>query len=175
MPKDVIYPFEMPSYGNIATCEAQGLVYIVGNAFVFCMNALLNQEMLNPSPTYPFCVVNTYPLTCTKADNPECRGGGDGSTLAPLFYCTITLFFFTLMITMALIVYSFFRNERRLRKALKDKPSQEVDAKYEALKRAQETSSIITWQALMYVAAFLITWIFGFVQFLGEEWNVNEE
>jgi hypothetical protein len=141
MPKDVIYPFEMPSYGNIATCEAQGLVYMMGNAFVLCMNgilniyylctlrynmrekifrcyleiplfivslvisitlpsiALLNQELLNPSPYYPVCVANSYPLDCTKADNPECRGGGGRGALSPLFYCTITIFFFTLIIS----------------------------------------------------------------------------
>eukprot|EP00979_Chaetoceros_neogracilis_P005739 scaffold1072_cov236-Chaetoceros_neogracile.AAC.2 len=67
---------------------------------------------------------------------------------------------------MALIVHSFYRNARSLQKALKDKPSQEVDGKYEALKRAQETSSIIGRQALMYIAAFLITWIFGFAKVL---------
>eukprot|EP00979_Chaetoceros_neogracilis_P004236 scaffold746_cov293-Chaetoceros_neogracile.AAC.24 len=213
MPKDVIYPFEMPSYGNIATCEAQGLVYMMGNAFVFCMNGILNiyylctlrynmtektfrcyleiplfvaafaisitipsttllkQELLNPSPSYPFCVANAYPLDCTKANNPECRGGGMRGSLAPLFYCTITLFFFTLVITMTLIVHSFYRNARSLRKALKDKPSQEVDAKYEALIRAQETSSIIGRQALMYIAAFFITWIFGFTKFVWEATN----
>jgi hypothetical protein len=213
MPKDVIYPFEMPSYGNIATCEAQGLVSMMGNAFVFCMNgilniyylctlrynmtektfrcyleipifivslaisitipstALLNQELLNPSPTASSCVPNTYPLNCTKADNPECRGGGGRGAFAPLFYCTITLGFFTLMITMVLIVHSFYRNARSLRKALQNKPSQEVDAKYEALIRAQETSSIVGRQALMYIAAFLLTWIFGFAEFAGNDYT----
>jgi hypothetical protein len=205
MPKDVIYPFDMPSYGNIATCEAQGLILIMGTGLVFCMNgilniyylctlrynmtekmfrcyleiplyivslvifitlpstALLNQELLNPNPSYPVCVSSTYPLDCTKADNPECRGDGGRGAFVPLFNCTITLFFFTLMITMALIVHSFYRNARSLRKALKDKPSQEIDAKYEALQYAQESSGIITRQALMYIAAFLITWVFGFV------------
>ena len=211
MPKDVIYPFEMPSYGNIATCEAQGLIYMMGNGLGLCMNGilniyylctlrynmpektfrcyleiplfivslvtsitlpsttLLNQELLNPSPTYPFCVPKTYPLGCTKADNPECRGGGGRGVFAPLFYSTITLGFLTLMITMSLIVHSFYRNALSLRKALKDKPSQEIDAKYEAVKRAQETSSIVGRQALMYIAAFFITWIFGFVSYLWEE------
>jgi len=42
MPKDVIYPFEGPSYGNTATCEAQGLVYITGSAIVIFMNGILN-------------------------------------------------------------------------------------------------------------------------------------
>ena len=31
MPKNVIYPFALASYGNVATCEAQGLIYIIGN------------------------------------------------------------------------------------------------------------------------------------------------
>jgi len=42
MPKDVIYPFAGPSYGNTATCEAQGLVYITGSAIVISMNGILN-------------------------------------------------------------------------------------------------------------------------------------
>jgi len=208
MPKDVIYTFPMPSYGNIATCEAQGLIFMMGNGLAFCMNGILNiyylctlrynlaektfrcyleiplfilslvisitipsvtlvkEELLNPSPTTPFCVPTTYPLDCTKADNPECRGEGMHGGFAPLFIFTITLGFFTLMITMALIVHSFYRNARSLRKALKNKPSQEIDAKYAALQYAQESSGIITRQALMYIAAFLITWVFGFVNFV---------
>eukprot|EP00979_Chaetoceros_neogracilis_P013567 scaffold3909_cov180-Chaetoceros_neogracile.AAC.1 len=38
MPKDIIYPFDMPSYGNIATCEAQGLIFIMGTGLALCMN-----------------------------------------------------------------------------------------------------------------------------------------
>ena len=218
MPKDVIYPFEMPSYGNIATCEAQGLIFMMGNGLGLCMNGILNiyylctlrynmpektfrcyleiplyiaafvlcvtvpsvtlikEELLNPSPSYPFCVPNTYPLGCTKADNPECRGGGDSDIFGILFYYSMSLSFFTLMITMALIFHSFYRNARSLRKALKNNPSQEIDAKYEALQYAQETSSIIGRQALMYIAAFLITWVFGIVHFvLRDTGNDNNE
>jgi hypothetical protein len=218
MPKDVIYPFDMPSYGNIATCEAQGLIFIMGTGLILCMNgilniyylctlrynmtektfrcyleiplyivsllisitlpstALLNQELLNPSPSFPICVSSTYPLDCSKADNPECRGDGGRGAFVPWFYSTITLGFSTLMITMALIVHSFYRNARSLRKALKDKPSQEIDAKYKALQYAQESSGIITRQALMYIAAFLITWVFGFVHFvLRASGNDNKE
>eukprot|EP00979_Chaetoceros_neogracilis_P001921 scaffold349_cov267-Chaetoceros_neogracile.AAC.16 len=217
MPKDVIYPFDVPSYGNIATCEAQGFILIMGTGLVFCMNgilniyylctlrynmtektfrcyleiplyiaslvifitlpstALLNQELLNPNPSYPVCVSSTYPLDCTKADNPECRGDGGRGTFVPLFYSTITLGFFTLIITMALIVHSFYRNTHNLRKAFNDKPSQEIDAKYKELQYAQESSAIITRQALMYIAAFLITWVFGFVHsvlsFSGNKYN----
>ena len=208
MPKDVIYPFEMPSYGNITTCEAQGLVYMMGNAFAFCMNGILNiyylctlrynmpektfrcyleiplfiaafvlcvtvpsatlikEELLNPSPTDPFCVPNTYPLDCTKADNPECRGGGGRGGFNPIYLFTISLSFFTVIITMALVVHAFYRNERRLRRTMKDSERQEGDETHQDLQYAHKLSKIITKQALMYIVAFLITWIFGFVQFV---------
>jgi hypothetical protein len=205
MPKDVIYPFEMPSYGNIATCEAQGFIFMMGNGLAFCMNsvlnlyylctlrynmtektfrcyleiplfilslaifitlpstALLNQE-LNPDPTDPFCTPITYPLDCTKADNPECRGEGGRDTWYPATIAVCSLTFFTLLITMALVVHSFYRNERKLRKTVKDNHIQEGDEAYADLQYAQWSSGIITRQALMYIAAFLITWIFGLVQ-----------
>lgn len=42
MPENQPYPFQMPSYGNITTCKAQGLTYFIGNCFVFWFNGLLN-------------------------------------------------------------------------------------------------------------------------------------
>ena len=205
MPKDVIYPFQMPSYGNIATCEAQGFIFMMGNGLAFCMNgilniyylctlrynmtektfrcyleiplfivslaifitlpsiALINQE-LNPDPTDPYCVPITYPVDCTKADNPECRGEGGRDTWYPATIAVGSLSFFTLMITMALVVHSFYRNERKLRKAVRDNHIKEGDEAYADLQYAQWSSGIITRQALMYIAAFFITWIFGLVQ-----------
>ena len=216
MPKDVIYPFEMSSYGNVATCEAQGLLYIIGNAFCFAMNGILNiyylctlrfdmpeiafrryveiplyilalvtcvavpcatllqQDMLNPSPTDPFCSPHTYPFDCTKADNPECRGEATHWTrgrgaLQPMYFATILVAFFTLIVTMSLIIQSFYRNERKLRKAVKDNQIEhngEQDDKLQYLKEAQQTSGLITRQALMYIAVFVLTWSFGFVKYL---------
>jgi hypothetical protein len=218
MPKDVIYPFEMPSYGNVATCEAQGLLYIIGNALCFAMNGILNiyylctlrfdmpeiafrcyvemplyvlalvtsiavpcatllqQDMVNPSPTDPFCVPHTYPVDCTKAETPECRGethgiGGQGA-LHPMYLATIIVAFFTLITTMSLIIHSFYRNERKLRKAVKDNQIEhkgEQDDKLQYLKEAQQTSGLITRQALMYIAVFVLTWTSGFVQVLLKE------
>jgi hypothetical protein len=168
MPKDVIYPFQMPSYGNVATCEAQGLIYMTANAISFCMNSILNiyymctlrynmsektfrcyleiplyivtllistipaittmeQDLLNPNPTDPFCVISIYPLNCTKADNPECRGGGGGGASNAMYIFTILLGFVTLMTTMALVVHSFYRNERKLRKAVESNEFKEDD------------------------------------------------
>lgn len=42
MPKDVIYPFQTPSYGSIATCEAQGFIYMFGNGLMFMVNGHLH-------------------------------------------------------------------------------------------------------------------------------------
>jgi hypothetical protein len=68
------------------------------------------------------------------------------------------------MITMALVVHSFYRNERKLRKAVRDNHIKEGDEAYADLQYAQWSSGIITRQALMYITAFFITWIFGLVQ-----------
>jgi hypothetical protein len=145
--------------------------YIVINALCIAgsYSFLLNQELLNPGVMYPLCLPTNYPPGCTKDDNPDCRGGelGEGeehqndTTLV-----VIGLAFSILIITMTLIVHSFYRNERKLLTAVKDNLIQENDDAYNDLRHAQETSGIITRQALMYIAAFLITWAFAFIEFL---------
>jgi len=205
MPKDVIYPFDMPSYGNIATCEAQGFVHMVGIILGFCMTGILNiyyvctlrynmpersfrcyleiplyivalvisiaptatlipEDLLNPSSRVPWSAPTTYPLDCTKADNLECRGVGERNNFYPLFLAVIGFAFFTLTTTMALVVHSSYRNERKLRKAVEDDQLGEGDDKYTDFQYAREASLSITRQAMMYIAAFLMTWIFGIIQ-----------
>ena len=212
MPKHVIYPFALASHGNVATCAAQGLIYLIGNAACFCMNGILNiyylcslrfnmpekrfryyleiplyivtlltsigvpcarlinKQILNPSPTDPYCVPNSYPAGCTIEDNPDCRGGGGGrDEFLTGYLATLSIATFTLLATMTLIIHSFYRNERKLRKAVKDKQIKEEDEAFQALLYAQQTSGIITRQALLYIAAFVITWIFGFFEVLSEK------
>jgi len=41
MPTSVIYPFEGPSFGTTKTCEAQGLVYAIGNAININVSIIL--------------------------------------------------------------------------------------------------------------------------------------
>ena len=128
---------------------------------------LINKQLLNPSPTDPYCVPNSYPAGCTIEDNPDCRGGGGGrDEFLTGYLATLSIATFTLLATMTLIIHSFYRNERKLRKAVKDKQIQEDDEGFQALLYAQKTSGIITRQALLYIAAFLIAWIFGFFEFL---------
>jgi len=128
--------------------------------------AFLNQEIINPSPTDPFCVPNSYPVDCTKEDNPDCRGGGGRGAFTPGYLATLSIGTSTLLVTMTLIIHSFYRNERKLRKSVKDKQIKEDDEELQALLFAQKTYGIITRQALLYIAAFVITWIFGFFEYL---------
>jgi len=135
-------------------------------SFGISCGTLLNQEILNPSPTDPYCIPNSYPADCTKEDNPDCRGGKGRGAFNALNATTISMATFTLFVTMTLIIHSFYRNERKLQKAVKDNQIQEDDEGFQALLYAQETSRNITRQALLYIAAFVITWIFGFFQVL---------
>ena len=209
MPKDVIYPFATPSYGSVATCEAQGIIFIIGNVNCLYMNgilnvyylctlrfkiqddrsryyleipfsflalalnigilcrALLNKQMMNPNPIQLLCSPSSYPFDCTKVENPDCRGEGGPDVFYNWLLTLISIAAFMLFVTMALTIHSFNRNERKLRKALKDnKQIQEDDQELQDLLYAQKASGIITFQALLYIAAFVLTWIFCFVQAL---------
>jgi len=73
---------------------------------------------------------------------------------------------------MSLIVHSFCRNERRLLNILRDE-IQDEDEKLVDLKHAQEQTGIITRQAVMYIVAFVMSWIFGFLEYLWQEGAVN--
>ena len=153
-------------------CYVEVPFYIVINALCIAgsYSFLLNQELLNPGVMYPLCLPTNYPPGCTKDDNPDCRGGELGEGEEHQNDTTLVViglaFFSILIITMALIVHSFYRNERKLLTAVKDDLIQENDDAYNELRHAQETSGIITRQALMYIVAFLITWAFAFIEFL---------
>lgn len=138
------------------------------NIGILC-RALLNKQMMNPNPIQLLCSPSSYPFDCTKVENPDCRGEGlsDPAYYTNRFFAAISIAAFTLLVTMALIIHSFYRNERKLRKALKDNAQiQEDDQEFQDLLYAQKASSIITFQALLYIAAFVLTCIFSFVQAL---------
>jgi hypothetical protein len=135
-------------------------------SFGVSCGTFLNKQILNPSPTDPYCVPNSYPADCTIEDNPDCRGGEGRGAFIPGYLATISIATFTLLVTMTLIIHSFYRNERKLQKAVKDNQIQEDDEGFQALLYAQETSRNIIRQALLYIAAFVITWIFGLFEFL---------
>ena len=158
-------------------CYVEIPLYITALALVFGLSCaiLIEQELLNPSPTDPFCVPNNYPVGCSVDDNPECRGGGGQDSYWAMYLGTMAAASFTLLLTMSLIVHSFCRNERRLLKLVKNDQIQDEDEDENLidLKIAQEQTGIITRQALMYVAAFVMSWIFRFLEYLWQEGAVD--
>ena len=158
-------------------CYVEIPLYITALALVFGLSCatLIKQELLNPSPTDPFCVSFNYPVGCSVDDNPECRGGGGQDSYWAMYLGTMAAGSFTLLFTMSLIIHSFCRNERRLLKLVKNDQIQDEDEDENliALKIAQEQTGIITRQALMYVAAFVVSWIFRFLEYLWQEGAVD--
>ena len=218
MPKDVIYPFAGPSYGNVQSCEAQGFLYLSGSSLTFSMNGILNlyylctlvfnisevtfrrciepllylacftgclvapavlllqEDILNPTTVDPFCAAAVYPLGCNKQDNPNCRGasGEDNITLCSVVALSTSLFI--LMVTMGSIFYTFTKREKNVRKnlhrSLREKPQDfhEIENEWE---EAQSNKRRISKQILMYVGAFVITWIIPCViVFFGAQKNL---
>jgi hypothetical protein len=206
MPKDVIYPFSGPSYGTTGTCEAQGLLYIMGSSLALCMMAALNvyyactlsfnvreevfrrfiepvlyvisitgsvigptvlllkADMFNPTVKFPFCGPAIYPLGCNTEDDPDCRGTPSGERkFLLIFIFALTLQFGTLIITMGTIIYTFYMREKRVKDKLKSstETTDEDESIHKAreLEHAQKMTRIISKQALMYIGAFVITWI----------------
>jgi len=156
-------------------CYVEIPLYITTLAIVIGVSSetFIEQKLLNPSPTAPYCIPNSYPVGCSLDDNPECRGGVDQGSFWALYLCIMGAAFFILLLTMSLIIHSFCRNERRLLKHVKDGQIQDEDEKLVDLKHAQEQTGIITRQTVMYIVAFVMSWIFGFLEYLWQEGALN--
>ena len=123
---------------------------------------LLKADMLNPGVNDPFCGPAIYPEGCNKEDDPDCRGTPSGYRNFVLgFILSFTLGFGTLMITMGSIIYTFYKREKRVEDKLKSsiETMDEDESKAKELENAQKMTRIISKQALMYIGAFVITWI----------------
>jgi hypothetical protein len=123
---------------------------------------LLKADMLNPGVNDPFCVPAIYPEGCNKEDDPDCRGTPSGSRYHLLgFIFAFTLGFVTLIVTMGSIIYTFYKREKRVKEKLKSstETTDEDESKAKELENAQKMTRIISKQALMYIGAFVVTWI----------------
>jgi len=56
-------------------CYVEIPLYITTLALVFGLSSetFIEQKLLNPSPTAPYCMPDSYPVGCSLDDNPECR------------------------------------------------------------------------------------------------------
>jgi len=123
---------------------------------------LLKADMLNPGVNDPFCGPAIYPEGCNKEDDPDCRGTPIGNRNFLLtFIFALTLSFGTLIITMGSVIYTFYKREKRVKEKLKSRTetTDEDESKARELEHAEKMTRIITKQALMYIGAFVITWI----------------
>jgi hypothetical protein len=123
---------------------------------------LLKADMLNPGVNDPFCVPAIYPEGCNKEDDPDCRGTpSDGRNFILTFIFVLALQFGTLIITMGTVIYTFYKREKRVKDKLKSRTetTDEDESKARELDNAQKMMRIISKQALMYIGAFVITWI----------------
>ena len=203
MPRDVIYPFSWPSYGNQSTCAAQGMSYMIGNGGMLCMNGILNiyylftlrykmeekffsrylepplysisvllstivpgvflywKKLLNPSPFDPYCGPYEYPINCDRTSNRddtiECRGAGGTNHFTTIYYVSMITACSTLIVTMGLIIHTFYRSERSLKNEVNQNDGSDI---------ARKATRMVTTQASLYVGAFFLTWTFTLVCFL---------
>ena len=159
-------------------CYVEIPLYVMSlvSVSVLSCTTLIQQKLLNPSPNAPYCLPNSYPDGCNLEDNPECRGETQGGSFWTMYLITLAFASFTMLLTMSLVVHSFCRNERRLLKLVKKNDQtqdEDEDEKIINLNIAQKQTGIITRQALMYVVAFVMSWIFGFLEYLGTTGTAN--
>ncbi len=127
--------------------------------------------LINPQPYEPYCTVGSYPLGCRIYQDPQgCIRGGDSdirgidAILVPYFlFSVILLGVLTVIISMATIVVSIRRIEMALTMARKDEGEQEENLNDHLLTYHQTKKIAI--QACMYIAAFLLTWVFTILAF----------
>ena len=142
------------------------VLYVISiTASVICPIVLvLKADMLNPTVKFPFCGPAIYPLGCNTEDDSDCRGTpSDGRNFILTFIFVLALQFGTLIITMGSVIYTFYKREKRVKDKLKSRPEttdeDESIHKARELEHAQKMTRIISKQALMYIGAFVITWI----------------
>ena len=118
-----------------------------------------SHNYLNPTPNESFCAVGPYPFECDETVIPCERG----KPLPPATYTFMQIYavsvigiqFLTIVVSMFLIVHTFYLAERELNK------NQTTD-------HATNTRfmiRIIVRQALMYILASLLTWCWSIMQF----------
>ena len=164
------------SYGPILLSISTLLVLGLAS-FFFKLN------LFNPSPYEPFCHVAYYPFSCMKNTDEDCIRGDtsfDGFEMFQTgFLCSIVFGLLFIVCTMAIIMSTFLETARnhlihgtlpstlrlktkRTARELGFLSPSTVDPveKEEAWEEEHDVTKEFRKQALMYVGAFFISWIF---------------
>ncbi|GFH46220.1 hypothetical protein CTEN210_02694 [Chaetoceros tenuissimus] len=128
-----------------------------------------NRESLNPSPSIVWCTRRDYPDKCTKDTDPDCSEGKGGlhKSFAVVWISLTLATFAVLIVDMCLIIFSFYRAERKLKELKEEHDTTAVADRDEftdgELSETRRDKRRITKEALMYIASFFVIWIFPVV------------
>eukprot|EP00553_Chaetoceros_curvisetus_P011474 CAMPEP_0204634768 /NCGR_PEP_ID=MMETSP0717-20131115/30024_1 /ASSEMBLY_ACC=CAM_ASM_000666 /TAXON_ID=230516 /ORGANISM="Chaetoceros curvisetus" /LENGTH=403 /DNA_ID=CAMNT_0051653311 /DNA_START=162 /DNA_END=1373 /DNA_ORIENTATION=- len=138
---------------------------------------ILRKGLVNPTPFGNYCTFRSYPSGCTDEEKGqedettstfECiRGGNGGRNMAlSLTYIILGGTFVILVASMILVVVTVLDVElsiRRRRRGLRDTSSVDNDMSNPVQEQIEDfkRTRVVMIQALMYISAFLLTWIFG--------------
>ena len=151
---------------------------------------LLAFDVLNPTPYVPFCfAIGPYPFDCLMDDEVECIAGKVSQkeeTIFKIIYLSIIGgAFFAVLISMVLVILSVFKTRKRTRnedmqrkecntgtaslerKYNDDCVAPQINSPANALAlgndRNLESTNSVMKVALMYIAAYLLTWIWSII------------
>lgn len=146
----------------------------------------LSLSLVNPRPYETYCYLGSYPVNCQKTKEYECINGNPSEAsedIVKLVYlCTLGSIFFVIMISLVLVVMSVLTTEKQMRYSLQLGRSEEVprcnseevtgdneDPNSQIPSRSNDELKLTRGAlrlALMYIAAFLLTWIWPIVSIL---------
>lgn len=150
--------------------------------------------LINPQEYDPYCTIGPYPFHCQYGDPSTCIRGGEmvqkmTFMTSRYFFIIIVVGILTIAVSMIMIVRSIRAAEKVIVQSsqVSDKPlrrtavgtesnehgddnlsgldENSVNLTLDRARRAHSNSKVITIQALMYVGAFVLTWIFTIMTF----------
>jgi hypothetical protein len=179
-----IIAFKMSSRTYATRIEPLMYVYVLFLA-AFIPSFYLSLDLLNPHGGDSFCTIVPYPLSCDGSDSflwHECEWGDkdedDFYRYARLAVYNLFLQFVLIVVGMSIILLNVFRNRKDIKQLIMDENKLEgndsfseriegdsqLDNKIQLL-RDLKYSRVLIVQALMYVAAYMLTWSIYFFSF----------
>ncbi len=157
---------------------------IYAAASVTITSYALRNDLINPSAYSNYCLTTVRPLNCTTRSNDEgevqedmniadvqCIREGEDANYSIIISFSVVIIgtFLIMIISMVLVVASVFDAElgiRRSRRVLQQRTADNTGTSttrnpVREIEDFQRTRTILT-QALMYIFAFLLTWIWSF-------------
>jgi hypothetical protein len=164
---------------------------------IYVPTIFLYYEHLNAHPFDPYCSLGSYPFSCNDLEGTiyeglvECEPAATKGPFGDLFAnsgVVIGFAFLGIAVAMMIIIYTAFQNERQKKEDEKRNPDEdnELDPdteQYELMISLPQTDNsvmengkslnkfrykrVIVFQALLYILAFSLTWIFNYIP----QWN----